>query len=29
LIDVHIFAIRKKLGSEIVATRRGQGYLVE
>jgi two-component system OmpR family response regulator len=29
LIDVHIFAIRKKLGPEIVATRRGQGYLVE
>ncbi|MBI2511119.1 MAG: response regulator transcription factor [Opitutae bacterium] len=29
LVDVHIFAIRKKLGAEIVATRRGLGYCVE
>ncbi len=29
LLDVHIFSIRKKLGSEIVATRRGQGYCIE
>ncbi len=29
LLDVHIFSIRKKLGAEIIATRRGQGYCVE
>ena len=29
LLDVHIFSIRKKLGSEIIATRRGQGYCIE
>jgi two-component system OmpR family response regulator len=29
LLDVHVFSIRKKLGSDIIATRRGQGYCVE
>jgi two-component system OmpR family response regulator len=29
LVDVHIFSIRKKLGQQIIATRRGQGYCVE
>lgn len=28
LVDVHIFSIRKKLGSELIATRRGQGYCI-
>jgi len=26
LVDVHIFGIRKKLGADLIATRRGQGY---
>jgi two-component system OmpR family response regulator len=29
LLDVHVFSIRKKLGREFVATRRGQGYCIE
>jgi two-component system OmpR family response regulator len=29
LVDVHIFSIRKKLGANLVATRRGQGYCIE
>ena len=29
LLDVHVFSIRKKLGSEVIATRRGQGYCIE
>lgn len=29
LVDVHIFSIRKKLGPELIATRRGQGYVIE
>lgn len=29
LVDVHVFSIRKKLGQQIIATRRGQGYCVE
>jgi two-component system OmpR family response regulator len=29
LVDVHVFSIRKKLGREFVATRRGQGYCIE
>lgn len=29
LLDVHVFNIRRKLGSEIIATRRGQGYCIE
>ena len=28
LVDVHIFSIRKKLGAELIATRRGQGYCI-
>ncbi|MCW5553947.1 MAG: response regulator transcription factor [Verrucomicrobiae bacterium] len=29
LLDVHVFGIRKKLGRDLVTTRRGQGYCVE
>lgn len=29
LMDVHIFAIRKKLGQSLIATRRGLGYSIE
>ncbi len=29
LLDVHIFSIRKKLGHELIATRRGQGSCIE
>ena len=29
LLDVHVFSIRKKLGAGLIATRRGQGYLIE
>jgi two-component system, OmpR family, response regulator len=29
LVDVHIFSIRKKLGTDLIATRRGQGYCIE
>jgi two-component system OmpR family response regulator len=29
LLDVHIFSIRKKLGADLIATRRGQGYCIE
>ncbi len=28
LLDVHVFSIRKKLGAELIATRRGVGYCV-
>jgi two-component system, OmpR family, response regulator len=29
LLDVHVFNLRKKLGHELIVTRRGQGYLIE
>ncbi len=29
LLDVHVFSIRKKLGHELIATRRGQGFCIE
>jgi two-component system OmpR family response regulator len=29
LLDVHVFAIRKKLGAELITTRRGLGYCIE
>jgi two-component system OmpR family response regulator len=29
LIDVHVFSLRKKLGAELITTRRGQGYCIE
>jgi two-component system OmpR family response regulator len=29
LVDVHIFSIRRKLGRDLITTRRGQGYCVE
>ena len=28
LVDVHVFSIRKKLGHELIVTRRGQGYCI-
>ena len=29
LVDVHVFSIRKKLGQQLIQTRRGQGYCIE
>lgn len=29
LVDVHVFSLRKKLGRDLIATRRGQGYCIE
>jgi two-component system OmpR family response regulator len=29
LVDVHVFSIRKKLGHDLIKTRRGQGYCIE
>jgi two-component system OmpR family response regulator len=29
LLDVHVFAIRKKLRQNLIATRRGQGYCIQ
>ncbi len=29
LIDVHIYNVRKKLGKDIIITRRGQGYMID
>ena len=29
LVDVHVFSIRKKLGRDLIATRRGLGYCIE
>ena len=29
LLDVHVFNLRKKLGRDLIVTRRGQGYLIE
>lgn len=29
LIDVHICALRKKLTSDLIKTRRGMGYIIE
>ena len=29
LLDVHVFGLRKKLGADLIATRRGQGYCIE
>jgi len=29
LVDVHVFSIRRKLGRELIVTRRGQGYCIE
>ena len=28
LVDVHISHIRKKLGKDLIETRRGQGYIL-
>src|SRR5437899_2229665 len=28
LVDVHVFSIRKKLGQDLIVTRRGQGYSI-
>jgi two-component system OmpR family response regulator len=29
LVDVHVFNLRKKLGQQLIVTRRGQGYCIE
>lgn len=29
LLDVHVSSLRKKLGHELIATRRGQGFCIE
>jgi two-component system OmpR family response regulator len=29
LVDVHVFNLRRKLGRDLIATRRGQGYVIE
>lgn len=29
LLDVHVFSIRKKLRPDIIATQRGQGYIIK
>jgi two-component system, OmpR family, response regulator len=29
LLDVHVSNLRKKLGADFIATRRGQGYLID
>jgi two-component system OmpR family response regulator len=29
LLDVHVFHLRKKLGSDLIVTRRGEGYMIE
>lgn len=29
LLDVHVFSIRKKLGPDLITTRRGQGYCID
>lgn len=29
LVDVHVFSLRKKLGRDLITTRRGQGYCIE
>jgi two-component system OmpR family response regulator len=29
LLDVHVSNVRKKLGAEFIATRRGHGYCIE
>src|SRR5260370_22338586 len=29
LVDVHVFRLRKKLGHELITTRRGQGYCIQ
>jgi len=29
LVDVHVFSIRKKLGHDLIKTRRGLGYCIE
>ena len=28
LVDVHVFSIRKKLGRDLITTKRGQGYCI-
>lgn len=29
VIDVHVAALRRKLGSEVIRTRRGEGYIID
>jgi two-component system OmpR family response regulator len=28
-IDVHVSALRRKLGQDLIVTRRGQGYIID
>ena len=29
LVEVHVMNVRKKLGKDFIATRRGQGYVID
>ena len=29
LVEVHVMNVRKKLGRDFIATRRGQGYVID
>jgi two-component system OmpR family response regulator len=29
VVDVHIAALRRKLGADLIRTRRGEGYIVD
>jgi two-component system OmpR family response regulator len=29
VIDVHIAALRRKLGTSLIRTRRGEGYIID
>ena len=29
VIDVHVAALRRKLGAEVIRTRRGEGYIID
>jgi two-component system, OmpR family, response regulator len=29
VVDVHVAALRRKLGSEVIRTRRGEGYIID
>jgi two-component system OmpR family response regulator len=29
LVDVHVFNLRRKLGQQLIVTRRGLGYCIE
>jgi len=29
VVDVHVAALRRKLGSDVIRTRRGEGYIID